>query len=109
MNVNILKRMARYVIKGIPQKIIKADIHYTLPSAKLQGKKIIITGGGKGIGLAIAERCVKEGAKVLITGRNEMTLQQSAAKIGCLYLAKTCNSLIIFQLLWKKHSACWME
>lgn len=102
MNVNILKRMARYVIKGIPQKIIKADIHYTLPSAKLQGKKIIITGGGKGIGLAIAERCVKEGAKVLITGRNEMTLQQSAAKIGCLYLRQDMQQFNKFPTFMEK-------
>jgi 3-oxoacyl-[acyl-carrier protein] reductase len=41
----------------------------------LKGKRILITGGGSGIGLAIAQKCLAEGAKVLITGRNEEKLQ----------------------------------
>ncbi len=36
----------------------------------LKGKRILITGGGSGIGRSIAEKCLKEGASVLITGRN---------------------------------------
>lgn len=34
---------------------------------KLQGKAAIVTGGGSGFGLAIAEKFAEEGAKVLIT------------------------------------------
>ena len=40
----------------------------------LQGKKILITGGSAGIGLAIARKCLKEGAAVVITGRNKMRM-----------------------------------
>ena len=36
----------------------------------LKGKRILITGGGAGIGLAIAKKCLSEGASVVITGRN---------------------------------------
>lgn len=38
---------------------------------RLKDKVIIITGSTTGIGQAIAERCVSEGAQVLIHGRNE--------------------------------------
>ncbi|MBQ9094134.1 MAG: SDR family oxidoreductase [Prevotella sp.] len=86
MNKDKLKRVLRYILKGIPQVIIKADIHYTSPSSKLSGKKIIVTGGGKGLGYAMAKRFAEEGAKVLITGRNESILEESAAKITCAYL-----------------------
>ncbi len=38
---------------------------------KLKDKVAIITGGTKGIGYGIAEEYLKEGAKIIITGRNE--------------------------------------
>lgn len=34
----------------------------------------------------MAKKFVSEGAKVLIAGRNEQTLKQSASEINCLYL-----------------------
>lgn len=36
----------------------------------LMGKKILITGGGSGIGYEIAKKCVNCGAEVVISGRN---------------------------------------
>ena len=38
---------------------------------RLQGKVAIVTGGNSGIGEAIAADFIAEGAKVVITGRNE--------------------------------------
>ncbi len=48
---------------------------------KLEGKVAIITGGGAGIGSAISERFVKEGAKILITGRRKKVLENMAKKL----------------------------
>lgn len=41
-----------------------------------------ITGGGSGLGRAIAERLVRLGAKVAIAGRREHVLEQAAREIG---------------------------
>lgn len=81
-----LKRSAKYILRGVPVKNITANISYLQPNNRLSGKKIIVTGGGKGLGAAMAKKFVSEGASVLISGRNEQTLRSTADKIGCKYL-----------------------
>ena len=48
----------------------------------LKGKIALITGGGRGLGLAIAKRFVDDGAKICITGRNLETLEKAAKALG---------------------------
>jgi 3-oxoacyl-[acyl-carrier protein] reductase len=48
----------------------------------LTDKGVIVTGGSKGIGLAIAEGFAREGAKVSICARNAETLEQARAQIA---------------------------
>ncbi len=45
----------------------------------LNGKRIVITGGGSGIGLAMARSLASEGAHVVITGRNQTKLAAAAS------------------------------
>lgn len=80
-----IKRGARFILSGVPIKNISAQVSYLQPNQCLAGKKIIITGGGKGLGAAMATKFVSEGASVLISGRNENILKQTADKIGCKY------------------------
>ncbi|WP_219837217.1 SDR family NAD(P)-dependent oxidoreductase [Paenibacillus sp. R14(2021)] len=49
---------------------------------KLDGKVALITGGSSGIGLTSAKMFVAEGAKVVITGRNQDTLNSAAEELG---------------------------
>jgi NAD(P)-dependent dehydrogenase (short-subunit alcohol dehydrogenase family) len=49
---------------------------------KLAGKKALITGGNRGIGLATARLFVAEGAQVAITGRDQTTLDEATAELG---------------------------
>ncbi|QLE55152.1 SDR family NAD(P)-dependent oxidoreductase [Nostoc sp. TCL26-01] len=48
---------------------------------KLQGKSALVSGSTAGIGLAIAEALVQEGASVIINGRTQQRVEQAIAKI----------------------------
>ena len=48
----------------------------------VQGRVVVITGGGTGIGAAIAERYADDGATVVIVGRRREPLEDVAARIG---------------------------
>lgn len=48
----------------------------------LKGKTAVVTGGGSGIGLAIAQRLTQEGARVVITGRRQAVLDKTVATLG---------------------------
>lgn len=49
---------------------------------RFENKTVLVTGGNSGIGLAAAERFAAEGAQLIITGRDEKTLQEARQKIG---------------------------
>jgi len=49
---------------------------------KLAGKVAVITGGNSGIGLATAKEFSVQGARVVITGRDQRTLDAAAREIG---------------------------
>ena len=83
----VIRRLAR--IAGLyPQPPeIKAVISTSLPDYRLKGKRIIVTGGTRGIGLAMARKFVAEGAEVLITGRDAAKAEKIAEDAGCRFMA----------------------
>lgn len=52
------------------------------PVSKYAGKKVVITGGSSGFGLATAMLLADEGARVLITGRTQAKLDSACEKLG---------------------------
>jgi len=48
---------------------------------KLQGKKILITGASQGLGLAVAERCLAEGADVAVCARTQEAIERVGATL----------------------------
>lgn len=49
---------------------------------KLEGKVAVITGGNSGIGRATAKEFKEQGARVVITGRDQQTLDEAVREIG---------------------------
>jgi NAD(P)-dependent dehydrogenase (short-subunit alcohol dehydrogenase family) len=49
---------------------------------RFEGKVAVVTGGNSGIGLATAKAFAREGASVVITGRDEATLKSAEKEIG---------------------------
>jgi len=52
------------------------------PVSKYAGKKVVITGGSSGLGLATAKLLTDEGARVLITGRTQAKLDSALEQLG---------------------------
>ena len=80
-----LKHIVSFLMHGDP-KPVYANISYLSPNETLREKKVVITGGGRGLGFSMAKKFVAEGAEVLIAGRNIKVLEESAKKLECKYL-----------------------
>ena len=53
-----------------------------LKDFRLDGKTALITGGGTGIGYAIAQKFIEAGSRVIITGRTKEVLKKAKNELG---------------------------
>lgn len=81
-----LYRLWQWLYKGIPVLKVPANIAFLNSSCCLEGHKILVTGGSKGIGYHISKRFVSEGAEVIMIGRDSQMLQTASEQIGCQWL-----------------------
>ncbi len=72
-----IKRLLKKMVRVKKEKILIP----TLEGNYLTGRCAFITGGSSGIGYSIAESFVKNGATVIITGRNNEKLEQAKKKL----------------------------
>jgi NAD(P)-dependent dehydrogenase (short-subunit alcohol dehydrogenase family) len=66
----------------------------TAGKGRLRGKTAVVTGGSRGIGLAVAEALAAEGCAVVLAGRDPRALRAAARKIerrGAQALAQACD------------------
>ncbi|MDH2428024.1 SDR family NAD(P)-dependent oxidoreductase [Sphaerisporangium sp. TRM90804] len=55
-------------------------------------RTVVVTGGGTGIGLAVASAFAADGARVVITGRRENILEEACAKLGDTVSGVVCDA-----------------
>lgn len=83
-----IRKLAKLILESSPEKNVTVNVSQINYGKILENRNIVITGGGKGIGFAIAKKCISEGANVVITGRTEKTLKEATEKLGdsCKYV-----------------------
>ena len=60
--------------------------------AKLEGRGVVVTGAGGGIGRALAARLVTEGARVVVNDLDADAVEAVAAELGALAVPGDCSS-----------------
>ena len=79
------RRGLEYVLYGQPIKHITCNVNVLSYGESLRGKKIVITGGGRGLGFSMAKKFIGEGASVLISGRDKDSLKKASEELRCNY------------------------
>lgn len=78
----IIRKIAKFILASQPKAFVQVNVGQILCGHILQDKKIVITGGGSGLGLAMAKKFISEGAEVLISGRNQDKLILAVEELG---------------------------
>lgn len=101
--IDYLKRIFKFIYRGIPVENIYVDVNQVKRGDILSNRNILITGGGHGIGKNIAEKCISEGANVIIVGRNEEKLSNTCKVLGnkCSYLVFDLDEVKHIEKLWE--------
>ena len=86
----IIRKIAKFILASQPDAFVQVNVGQIQAGNILQGKKIVITGGGSGLGYAMAKKFISEGAEVVISGRNADKLKAAAEKSG----SSNCKTVV---------------
>lgn len=78
----IIRKIAKFILASQPEAFVQVSVGQIQSGSILTNKKIVITGGGSGLGFAMAKKFISEGAEVLITGRNKEKLETAVNNLG---------------------------
>ena len=78
----IVRKIAKFILASQPESFVQVNVSQIQCGHTLQDKKIMITGGGSGLGFAMAKKFISEGAEVLISGRNQAKLATAVKQLG---------------------------
>lgn len=76
-----IKRGIKFILHGVPERKVYAQVSYLAPSEMLKGRTALVTGGTSGIGYEVAKAYINAGARVVITGRNEEKVKKACEVI----------------------------
>lgn len=80
---NLVVKSLSLVLRILQQRPVYVDLQEVCyPGDFLKDLNCCITGGGKGIGFAIAKKVVSYGASVVVTGRDLKALEEACEKLG---------------------------
>ena len=77
-----IKRGLKFILHGVPERKVYAQVSYLAPNEMLKGRTALITGGTSGIGYEVAKAYINAGARVVITGRNEEKIKRACKAIN---------------------------
>lgn len=77
-----IKRGVKFILHGVPERKVYAQVSYLAPSEMLKGRTALVTGGTSGIGFEVAKAYINAGARVVITGRNEEKVKKACEAIN---------------------------
>ncbi|HWR37215.1 MAG TPA: SDR family oxidoreductase [Clostridia bacterium] len=90
---NISKSASREARKGASSSVHPTTISPETKTfeGKLSGQVAVVTGGSRGIGLAIARALAAEGCTVVVTGRDDSALKRLARDLAGTVLTRHCD------------------
>ncbi len=86
--ISYISNFLKYLRHG---GVTYVNVTFTNPNERYVGKKVFISGGSEGLGKAMAQSYLKEGAEVLVTGRNKDKLEK---------LAKEIDTPLLHTMVW---------